>query len=164
MRVQGRGSISPLFILLPLLIGCGRENGVVRQEDPVLARREQEMFTAVNHYRDSVGLGIMAWDDRVASIAREHSRDMADGKFSLGHTGATDRTEQVGEIIPWESISENVAYSTERTDIIHFLLDRWLASKGHRTNIEGKYNLTGIGAAESEDGKIYFTQIFVLKQ
>ncbi len=155
--------------LFPILIAalfpaCGGENGTVRQEDRALGQYERAMFDAVNRYRDSVGLRRMKWDEEIAGIARSHSRNMAEGDYSLGHTGAHERTILVAESIPWQSISENVAYSTERTDIIGFLLGRWLESAGHRTNIRGDYDLTGIGTAESEDGKIFFTQIFVLRE
>jgi uncharacterized protein YkwD len=37
----------------------------------------------------------------------------------------------------------------------------WLASRGHRTNMEGRYDITGVGVARSPTGKVYFTQIFV---
>lgn len=169
MKWHDKGILPSLLRTIPILclstlLSCGGDNGIVRQEDPALARFERGMFDAVNRYRDSAGLGTMAWNETVASIARKHSKDMAEGKFGLGHTGANQRTIKVGETIPWKSISENVAYSTERADIINFLLDRWLASSGHRVNIEGHYDLTGVGVAESEDGKIFFTQIFVLKE
>jgi uncharacterized protein YkwD len=40
----------------------------------------------------------------------------------------------------------------------------WLNSPGHRKNIEGPYNLTGIAMAKAKDGTMYFTQIFINKQ
>ncbi len=36
----------------------------------------------------------------------------------------------------------------------------WLRSPGHRENIEGAYDLTGIGVARSRQGVYYFTQLF----
>jgi uncharacterized protein YkwD len=37
----------------------------------------------------------------------------------------------------------------------------WLASPGHRKNIEGSYAFTGVGVVRSASGKLYVTQIFV---
>ncbi|MFM6200937.1 MAG: CAP domain-containing protein, partial [Dolichospermum sp.] len=37
----------------------------------------------------------------------------------------------------------------------------WLNSSGHLANIRGNYNQTGIGVARNNQGKIYFTQIFL---
>ena len=41
------------------------------------------------------------------------------------------------------------------------VVEGWIASAGHRQNIEGDFTLTGIGAAAGRDGTRYFTQIFV---
>lgn len=122
------------------------------------------MFRAVNRYRDSIGLNRLQWSDPAAGQARLHSRNMAAGRVPLGHSGADRRTVEIGKVIRWASISENVAYSTRRSDMISFLLDRWLESSGHRKNIEGEFDLSGIGAAVSDDGRYFFTQIFVLAE
>lgn len=145
--------------------GCsGSEGGGASQSDPELARLEQEMFRAINRYRDSIGLNRLEWNDAVAGQARLHSRNMAAGRVPLGHGGAEERTAEIGKVIRWASVSENVAYSTRRSDMISFLLARWLESSGHRKNIEGEFNLSGIGAAVSNDGRYFFTQIFVLTE
>jgi uncharacterized protein YkwD len=36
-----------------------------------------------------------------------------------------------------------------------------VAPPGHRKNIEGPYEVTGIGVARNAQGEVYFTQIFV---
>jgi uncharacterized protein YkwD len=41
------------------------------------------------------------------------------------------------------------------------LVDAWIASRGHRQNILGNYNLTGIGIAHNKKGWGYYTQIFI---
>ena len=155
--------ISLLGISLSV-VGCSGNDGLMQQTDPLLQELEYNMFRVVNQYRDSAGFIQMVWNDTIASVARTHSKDMALGNVGLSHEGAYQRTEYIRETIPWESISENVAYSTERDDIVDFLLYRWLESNGHKKNIEGEFNLTGIGAAKSPDGKIFFTQIFVLTE
>ena len=38
-----------------------------------------------------------------------------------------------------------------------------LYSPGHRKNMEGQFNLTGIGCARGKDGVFYFTQLFGLR-
>lgn len=145
--------------------GCsGSEGGGASQSDPELARLEQEMFRAINRYRDSIGLNRLEWNDAAAGQARLHSRSMAAGRVPLGHDGAEERTAEIGKVIRWTSVSENVAYSTRRSDMISFLLARWLESSGHRKNIEGEFDLSGIGAAVSDDGRYFFTQIFVLTE
>ncbi len=56
--------------------------------------------------------------------------------------------------------AENVAYGNMTAAKV---VDGWLHSPGHKKNIEGNYNLTGIGTVQREDGVIYFTQIFIKK-
>jgi uncharacterized protein YkwD len=41
------------------------------------------------------------------------------------------------------------------------VVDNWLKSPMHKKNIEGAFNLTGIGVAADKKGTLYFTQIFV---
>jgi len=46
------------------------------------------------------------------------------------------------------------------TDPVGVAVSGWLNSTGHRNNIEGNYDLTGVGVAKSSDGKYYLTQMF----
>jgi hypothetical protein len=39
-------------------------------------------------------------------------------------------------------------------------VDGWIKSPGHRHNIVGRYNLTGIGIVRDSAGKLYYTQLF----
>ena len=48
-------------------------------------------------------------------------------------------------------------------DPVSTAVDGWIKSDGHRQNMEGNYNLTGIGVAMNPQGEYYFTQIFILK-
>lgn len=74
-------------------------------------------------------------------------------------------TERVQAIaIPYRAAAENVAYNRGYTDPVAKAVEGWLNSSGHRRNIEGNYNLTGIGVAKNSQGAYYFTQIFILKR
>jgi uncharacterized protein YkwD len=42
-------------------------------------------------------------------------------------------------------------------------VDTWLKSQGHRENIEGDYNQTGIGITKGKNGSLFFTEIFIKK-
>jgi len=58
-----------------------------------------------------------------------------------------------------DSMAENVALGQTTAQEA---VDSWLSSEGHKQNIEGSYNLTGVGVAQGSDGDLYFTQIFLL--
>ena len=145
-----------------LVAGCTSGYDTV-QRDPELGRLEREMVDAVNRYRASKGLPSFEASIIITGQARIHSKRMAADEVPLAHDGAEERTEKIGEFIPWKSTSENVAYSTKRDNLIDFVLERWILSPGHLKNIEGEFNITGIGVALSPDGRYFFTQIFVLK-
>jgi len=117
----------------------------------------------VNRYRKSEGLPPLSSDPRIAAIARGHSREMATGRSGFGHGGFRGRTQAVDAKIRYQRVAENVARHRRRAraEIPRVAVDGWVHSWGHRRNIEGKYALTGVGAALAPDGSIYLTQIFV---
>ena len=84
---------------------------------------------------------------------------MATKKIPFGHDGFDARmkgiTQQLKNATGW---AENVAYGPNTAKDV---VDMWLHSPGHKKNIEGNYNLTGIGIEKSADGETYYTQIFV---
>ena len=41
------------------------------------------------------------------------------------------------------------------------VVDGWLGSEGHKTNIEGDYTHSAISAVKTNDGVYYYTQIFI---
>jgi uncharacterized protein YkwD len=86
---------------------------------------------------------------------------MARGKMRFGHGGFNERIEAAG--VPFTSAAENVGQNQGFDDPADQAVKGWLESHGHRTNIEGRYNLTGIGAARSRNGTLFFTQIFILR-
>ena len=59
-------------------------------------------------------------------------------------------------------VGENVATNQGFPDPAETAVQGWLDSPPHRENIEGDFNLAGVGIAENADGLFYFTQIFAL--
>ena len=108
-----------------------------------------------------MGLNALAMQDAITKEAETHSRNMASKKVPFSHTGFDERAtrirRQLKTVNAW---AENVAFGANTA---REAVDMWLSSNGHRKNIEGCYNLTGIGIARSAAGELYFTQIFVQK-
>ena len=86
---------------------------------------------------------------------------MARGGVALGHAGFESRAEEIAKFIDLAGAAENVSKHDRKSDFAHFAVTGWLASPGHRKNIDGDYALTGVGAARSSEGVVYFTQLFV---
>jgi uncharacterized protein YkwD len=120
---------------------------------------EELIFDQINRYRAYKGLPALTRNSALDSQSRTHSQHMASGQVSFGHQGFDDRIKATH--ISDKGASENVAYNQGFPDPVNQAIKGWLKSPGHCSNIEGKFNQTGVGAAVNSKGEIYFTQIFV---
>lgn len=120
---------------------------------------EKAVYNQVNQYRASKGLSPLTANTRMSEQARLHSQNMASGKVPFGHQDFQQRVTAVA--IAYSSAAENVAYNQGYSDPATQAVQGWIKSTGHRQNIEGNFNLTGIGVATNAQGQYYFTQMFI---
>jgi len=155
-----------------------------------IADLERRVHELINKRRLEHHLTALAYDDRPATIARAHSRDMTLRHFfSHANPDGLDATargklagftcrKQVSSRSFREGLGENLyqdnLYSrvqitgTERTydwntpeEIAEHSVKGWMDSAGHRHNIlEQLYSQTGIGIAIGDDDKVFLTQLF----
>lgn len=125
---------------------------------------EQQTCARVNAYRASKGLAGLKWNEAIAEQARLHSRDMASGAAGFGHDGFDARMRELSRSVKWSGVAENVFMLLNLADPAAVAVSGWIDSPGHRQNIEGDYDMTGVGIARADDGALYFTQIFVKSQ
>lgn len=127
-----------------------------------IANMNTRILQLVNEHRQSIGKGSLQMIDVASAQAIQHSRDMMNKNTPFGHEGFEERVDVIKKSVGFiNAAGENVAYGQLTAEGV---VDGWLHSPGHRKNIEGDYNLTGIGVAQNAQGVIYFTQIFVLKK
>jgi uncharacterized protein YkwD len=116
----------------------------------------RELVEAVNRHRVARGLSPLIWDARLAAVARAHSAEMVRlGRLShADRKGRTpfDRLDAAG--VRWSAAAENIA---EGHETAREVLGDWLASPGHRANLESR-DFTHHGVALV--GK-YWTHVFV---
>ncbi len=123
---------------------------------------EAQTHELVNAHRRDAGLRPLEYSPAIAAVARRHSEAMAAGKVRVGHQGAAERERRIAREIPLRGMAENVAVNNaaaRRT--ARMAVAGWLGSRGHRANIVGDYDVTGIGIARGRNGAWYFTHIFV---
>jgi len=155
-----------------------------------VADLERRVHELINKARVEHDVPALAYDERLAKIARGHSRDMvARNFFSHVNPDGRDATaraklagftcrKQISSRSFREGLGENLyqdnLYSriritgTERAydwntpeEIAANSLRGWMNSSGHRHNIlEQAYGQTGIGIAIGDDGKVFITQVF----
>lgn len=131
------------------------------QSTTSLASIEEAVHNQVNRYRANQGLSPLSLDSQITEQARIHSRNMASGRVGFSHDGFNGRAQAIAKVIPLSSAAENVAYNQGYSDPATQAVQGWINSSGHRANIVGAYNKTGIGVAKNARGQYYYTQIFI---
>lgn len=164
----------PQAILVDVIGGNGRArnitldrispgNAAVRKDGNFSL--ERQTFDLLNSERASRGLDPLVWDDRVAEVARLHSRSMASEKY-FSHRGndgsmVDDRADRLG-MSKWSAIGENIAFLRGYDDPASFAVEKWMNSNSHRKNLLGdRWSRSAIGVAVASDGAYYFTQVFM---
>ena len=123
---------------------------------------ERYVHRLVNEHRVAQGLKPLAFNPEISAVARGHSRDMATGRVGFSHGGFESRKEKIAGFITQPGVGENVAMLPAGSSHVGAVaVSNWLESPGHRRNIEGSYDLTGVGIAQGPAGEYYFTQLFV---
>jgi len=139
---------------------------------------EMEVHRLINLEREKQGLKTLGYDEKLASIAKSHSKDMASsGYFSHDTPEGLDPTDragkadyvcryQIGNLI-YSGIGENIhmvkgssiaLWSSE--SIAEMAVSDWMDSPGHKKNIlTSNFSNEGIGVSISAF-TIYVTQNF----
>jgi uncharacterized protein YkwD len=124
--------------------------------DPTLAL-ENEALSLINAHRTSQELATLQSNAVIKQQASQHCTDMADGTAAFVHDGSLDRVAAIKASIHGTYTAENVAMDGPSADAT---VTAWLNSPSHKANIEGDFNLTGMGALKASNGTTYYTQIF----
>lgn len=125
------------------------------------AALEQSVHQQVNQYRSSRNLPPLKLDPQISQQARIHSEGMASGKVAFSHDGFEGRAKAIAKSLPYRSVAENVAYNQGYSNPGGQAVQGWIESPGHRENMEGDFDLTGMGITKNAKGEYYFTQIFL---
>lgn len=110
-------------------------------------------------HRQSKGLSELTLHVSITEQARNHSKNMADQMVTFSHDGFNERIAIIRESISRINISgENISYGHDSAEAV---VGAWLQSQGHKNNMEGDFTHTGVGIAADNEGKHYYTQIFI---
>src|SRR5689334_2770973 len=102
------------------------------------AAYEQHLADLVNGYRKETGLRPLVVDRKLATLAQEHSRDMAKAK-RMSHDEFPDRVRRSGLAICVENVGWN--YPTPQNQF-----EAWRKSPGHEHNmLDRRVDKMGIG-------------------
>jgi uncharacterized protein YkwD len=147
--------IISVFLALGLLLAS---TSYAQDEHSELSR---EVLRRINEYRVKKGLSELTWNETITEAAIEHSKYMGNKTIRINHDGFEERMYGLMKALPGRGAAENVANGQHSAEEV---VSMWIASPGHRENIEGDYDLSGVGIYKNRNGVLYFTHIFIKKK
>jgi uncharacterized protein YkwD len=118
---------------------------------------EIEALELINEHRTSLGLNQLQTMSILKSVANRHTTDMVI-QSELSHDGFDFRSNYITYKTNAVTVSENVAYGYSN---VYTMVDAWLASTGHRRNIESNSTHFDISIEADSIGRWYATNIFI---
>ncbi|AUC82557.1 CAP domain-containing protein [Lacinutrix sp. Bg11-31] len=119
---------------------------------------DYEIAELINAYRISQGLNTLNILNAASKEATKHNQYMVN-KGVPSHDFFYLRSQNLKESVNAKNVSENVGFGFSNAQS---LVDAWINSEGHRQNIENPdFTDFGISTQQDEQGKNYFTNIFV---
>ena len=140
-----------------------------------VAQLEVMVHAGINKERArNGGVRPLQWDERLATVARAHSEDMASRNYfshdSPEGLGPSDRARRAGYSCRKSShvgLGENISIEFASNNLDEVALEAvrsWMNSPGHRFNLlDSQFHRTGVGAAYGKwrgYNAVYFTQVF----
>lgn len=120
---------------------------------------EIEIMELINTHRISLGLNALNDNSMIKGQAYSHSDYMVINN-NVSHDNFFQRKNYLMNNDGAQVVSENVAYGYTSAQSV---VNAWLNSEGHRDNLEGDFTEFDISAEQNEQGKWYFTNIFIKK-
>ncbi len=158
-----------LIMCTVFLTSCSKESlqDEVTPYDQVVTRKvnydysdiEVEILEDINIYRKANGLSELLPINDLSIEAEMHDDHMID-QGTVSHDNFAQRASYFMNELGAKTVSENVAYGYRTADAV---VNAWLKSKEHKHNIEGDLTHFGISVRQDEEGKNYFTNIFIKK-
>ena len=128
-------------------------------EVPQTKQIEIEILELINDHRLSIGLNALTNMTDIKAQAYGHTNYMK-SVGSVSHTNFYQRKQYLVNNAGAVNVGENVAYAYSSAQAV---VNAWINSESHRENMEGDYTNFDISAEQDEDGRWYFTNIFVKK-
>lgn len=120
---------------------------------------EIEILDLINDHRVSNGLSLLEDMSVVKSVAYSHTDYMVDNDV-VSHDNFYTRSNYLKSNAGAKRVSENVAYGYGTAQGV---VNAWIKSESHKANLEGDFTNFDISAEKNEDGRWYFTNIFIKK-
>lgn len=119
---------------------------------------EIQTMDLINNYRLRIGLNSLQKINYISLKSEEHDNYMITNNV-VNHDDFVARSEDIMKVVGAKTVGENIAYNYSTSQAA---FDAWLASSGHKANIEGDFTHFGISIRiNPTNGTKYYTNIFV---
>ena len=132
------------------------ELSLVNQEAKTI---EVEILELINNHRLSLGLNPLADMNVIKSVAYSHTDYMVDNN-EVSHHNFFTRSNYLKSNAGAQRVSENVAFGYSSAESV---VRAWIKSEAHKANLEGDFTNFDISAEKNEEGRWYYTNIFIKK-
>ena len=129
---------------------------LVKQEAKTI---EVEILELINNHRLSLGLNPLNEMNMIKSVAYSHTDYMVDND-EVSHHNFFTRSNYLKSNAGAQKVSENVAFGYSSAESV---VRAWIKSEAHKANLEGDYTNFDVSAEKNEDGRWYYTNIFIKK-
>lgn len=159
-------TLMPLLAIVTLLsfTSCSTESfpeddikAIELLNPPQAKAIEIEALELINNHRITNGLSALRDLGTIKAVAFTHTDYMIEVS-DVSHDNFYQRKLSLETNANARIVSENVAFGFSSAQSV---VNAWLNSPGHKANIEGDFTDFDISAEQDEDGKWYFTNIFI---
>ena len=155
----------PIMVLIGMLsFSCSTEDfpedevsNISLQNPPPAKNIEIEILELINAHRINLGLNPLNNHNTIKAVAYTHTDYMVEVD-NVSHDNFFQRKNSLMQNASATAVSENVAYAFSSAQSV---VNAWINSDGHRANIEGDYTDFDISAEQNEEGRWYYTNIFI---
>ncbi|TYB72576.1 CAP domain-containing protein [Bizionia gelidisalsuginis] len=157
-----------LFVtcLLAFTTSCSTDNGEEFEATysdnitiPEAKTIEITIMELINAHRIKIGLNTLNHNELIKGQAFSHTDYMIVNN-NVSHDNFYSRKYYLQDYENAVQVAENVAYGYSNAESV---VNAWLNSDGHRGNVEGDFTDFDVSAEKDEQGKWYFTNIFIKK-
>lgn len=160
-------TLLPAMALLALLsLSCSTDaieedkiDAITSSYVPQTKTIEVEVLELINSHRINLGLTPLNDMKAIKAQAYGHTDYMIEND-EVSHANFFQRKNNLISTAGAVAVAENVAYAFSSPESV---VNAWLNSEGHKNVIEGDYTDFDISAEKDEEGKWYYTNIFIKK-
>ena len=153
-----------VYIFFIFLLSCSSDNETLTSSNNTEKKYyhssiELELLDNVNTYRVSIGLNPLEVIEHISFISSEHNDYMIATK-TVTHEGFEGRKNNLKKVLGAYRVGENIAYGYSTSNAT---INAWVNSESHKANLEGDYTHFGASIKTDDQGKKYYTNMFIKK-